>query len=509
MKGRSLHAVLLALPFAAGSALLGFGAAGAEGTRAAAAANVPVGRVSGADVMGVLADGSPAPVTVEQETLTFVIPDLSAENGGVNARVTASYTLKNNSGEDMTVSMYLPVGARSAPPAEGAYKVTADGVPLDENEVFLRYTYYGRENETYLCSPERLPQSDYSEEIGRETPVTVYTYAVTAPEGGKFTFTYDANPQKTLVISARDGAAGIKNGRGELYQNLQKGENTVIFYAIGEKPENVSAAAHCGEEALSCTGGVSSDGGTFGGLIDGLYEKAKSAESGLGGTDFYNAAVAMLTGAADRLSARLDETAVLENLMTWYAYELEIPANGTLVNTVEAPFLPAVPPEEDGRQGFTYLLSPGQHWESVEKVVFEIQTPLVLTGSTLDFEPYEGGYRYQKDGLPMGELSFSLARTAQGSTDPHLYGDEPTTLTTALIILGCVVGASAIAVGIVLIVKKRQERARRREEARMERGKAEEGKVDLDPFPAEDGEHREEPPAREDAEPRDGPNKEK
>ena len=69
---------------------------------------------------------------------------------------------------------------------------------------------------------------------------------------------------------------------------------------------------------------------------------------------------------------------------------------------------------------------------------------------------------------------------------PHcsfVVNSLPPTRTTALIILGVAVGVAVIAVVIVFCARARRKKEARAEEERLSRGKTEEGKIDLDPFP--------------------------
>ena len=57
------------------------------------------------------------------------------------------------------------------------------------------------------------------------------------------------------------------------------------------------------------------------------------------------------------------------------------------------------------------------------------------------------------------------------------------TLTAALIMLGVAVGAAVVVVVVVLCVHARTRKKMREEEEKLKRGRAENGKIDLDPFP--------------------------
>ena len=503
MKGR-LGAVLLALPVVTGGVLLGTGRTAAD---AASSYTFREG-VNGSDVV-VDYDGEECPVIVRNETLTFYIDDLpttQAEAEQSTSRVTASYELYNPTERDLTLTLYFPVGFKpnylSAPPQNVRYSVTAEGADgaASSPELTPRYTYYERNyfGMTFELDGE-LPRSERNEEtfFRPDTLVTKYTYTVTAPSDGKesytFTFGYDANPAKTQVFSAESGASGISNGWGEIYRSIDAGSTQeLVFYVIGKQlgdeavRAGVYSASGASAELLSEADDPVKETMTFETLVQGMYAKA-DALMGVGDFyhDFYNATVAMLSSDDIdlKLTSCLNAAAVLENLMLWYEYELSVPAQGSVTNTVTAPLLPDLPSQTNRKWRYGYLLSSGQRWADVEEVVINIQTPYYLDSSSLQFTRREGGYTYSKDGLPMGELSFSFTRTEVTTYDPAPYDDETPTRTTALIILGVAVGVAVIAVVIVFCARARRKKEERAEEERLSRGKTEEGKIDLDPFP--------------------------
>ena len=102
---------------------------------------------------------------------------------------------------------------------------------------------------------------------------------------------------------------------------------------------------------------------------------------------------------------------ISSQLMRWYVYELTLEPGQTLVNTVEAPMYPSINLRDDPAvYGYTYLLSPAQTWAEFGDLEIVINTPYYLTASTLEgFEKTETGYSLSLDGLPEGDLTFSLS----------------------------------------------------------------------------------------------------
>ena len=240
--------------------------------------------------------------------------------------------------------------------------------------------------------------------INGANPVENYI-SMTVPEDGSdlrtFIFRYDANPSRTQVFSAGSGVVGVNNGRGEVYRNVKTGQTQeIVIYAIGDVPKRVEAGVYSmsGANAQLIAGAHVGQPEKrridFSAFVQEMYADAGTSVSDL---DFYNATVAMLSADSDlRLTSRIDAAAVLENLMLWYEYEVTVPANGSIVNTVTAPLMPDIPSENTGKWSFDYLLSPGQRWADFRAITINIQTPFCLESSTLNFSKTQSGYTFSK-----------------------------------------------------------------------------------------------------------------
>lgn len=500
MKVRAWHALLAALPVAAGGVL------GAGTLRAAA-----YGERDGVNGSDIVADDAAdaACVILERETLTFYIDDLPASADAAKestSRVSAEYTLYNPTAEDLPLRLYLPVGSSPAyldGVSSARYTVTAEGEDL---RLTARHTYQERNyfGAAFDLDGER-PRDERRQDtfFGEEVSVTIYTYTVSVPAGGgdtrTFIFCYDANPRRTQIFSAENGALGVSNGSGELYMNVASGKTQqVVVYAVGDVPDGVSADVYsmAGAEARPVQGAEvalsSAESTTFGALVDGMYAALPQTTRGvLSSVDFYNAAVAMLEGGEQAgLTSRADATAVLENLMLWYEYELTLPAGARVTHTVTAPLYPDLPEEGGERWTYHYLLSPGQQWKDFGGIEIRVVTPYHIENGSLEFTADEGGFVYVKEGLPLGELVLTVTPSQTAPTDPDTYGDQPPTLVTALIILGVTVGIAAVVLAIVVLARRRANKRARAEEEKC-RGGTTEGKVDIDPFPELGGENGE------------------
>lgn len=498
MKGR-FGALLLALPLTAGGVSL-------SGQRTEASANSAPAYWSGAGGSGVVAvfDGGECPVEVRRETLTFRIPDLPlVDMDGYRSTVTAEYELYNPTSREIALTMFFPVGFRpsyyetyreSGSPLPGveAYSVTASSAGEEQAlDVDFRYTYADSDFRAGFNVTEQIPLDSYVESglYGRGMRVTRYSYTVTAPSEGTyytFCFLYDCNPRKTQVI-CESGVTGTLEGRGIAYAFLSAGETReVTFYAVGEQLTSDNL------ETRLCAGwGTTSElakGGTVSVLtetrqtFDEFVEEFRPVEQteygGVSEVDWYNAVVAMLLSGESGKLFLSDEVQLLDYLMLWCEYTLTVPARGTVKNTVSAPVYPGI---EGSLPNYTfdYLLSPAQYWSDFGSITIRIVTDYDLGSSSLPFIKTEEGYLYTKNSLPMGELSFSIARDASSGAQVPYDGEDSPVLLTALILLGVVVVCAAGVAVAAIVVHRRTKKLQARRQERLTRGRPQEGTIDL------------------------------
>ena len=105
----------------------------------------------------------------------------------------------------------------------------------------------------------------------------------------------------------------------------------------------------------------------------------------------------------------------VDDLLRWYEYEITIPAGETITNTVTAPMYPdANVRYEPPIYTYHYLLSPAKTWAEFGKLDIVVNTPYYMTesGGRFSFEKTETGYQVSYDGLPDGELEFTLSEDA-------------------------------------------------------------------------------------------------
>lgn len=496
MKNR-IGAMLLALPVTAGGLSLFAG-------RTEASANSAPAYWTGADGSGIVAvyDGGDCPIEVVHETLTFRIPDLplmSMEK--YDSRVTAEYELYNPTEQDVTLTLFLPVGFR--PDYYDVYQengvalsgadacsvtLTQDGKVRDADITF-RHTYSGNRGFRFDQSDLILPSDTLTDEgsYGQQA-VTRYSYTVTAPKDADsytFCFIYDCNPSKTWVICESGDTGTTNDGRRAAYAYLSAGETReVTFYAVGEQLSSSDI------QTKLCVGWGGYSEEAKGGWVSVLTEKTQNffdfveefrpdEENEYGGVsqlDWYNAVVAMLTSGESGALFLSDDPPLLDYLMLWCEYSLTVPAGGTLTNTVTTPLYlgieGAVP---DYNYTYDYFLA-AQYWADFGSITIRIETPYYLSYSMPLLTEENGAYVFTKNSLSMEELSFTIRQSINTFVPYDPYDTITPTIVTALILLGVVL---LIAVVIVIVAVHVQRRNRKFLAEQLGRGMAQEGHIDL------------------------------
>ncbi len=489
MNTRALGAVLLALPAtAAGITILG-------GRTVRASANSAPAYWAGVNGSGVVvaegqfSDGD-CPIEVAREDLTLKISQLPDPVSGDlgESSVTASYTFYNPTDDAVVMTLFFPVGY--APqyltdiPAEEAYAITLDGAAVSRRQ---RHTYhkdriYGG---TFSVGDELPCDERRTDAFFREsTPVTQYTYEVAAADETRyFTFTFEGNPSRSKVYIASDSEFDIRDGRGELYARVPSGEaQQIVLYVVGDPLDRYEAGVYASPGAF----GGQPDGEilsapeiertTFGALARALYDPACD----VGEIDWYNAFVAMLSDTAQAGSMRSEDLS--DYLMLWYEYDVTIPAHASVVNTVTAPLFPTIYGSSQPRYYFEYLLSPAQHWAGFGEIAIRVETPYYLTDSSLQFTAVDDAYTFERNGLPMGELTFTITEHEILNVPFSPYDVVGPVLRTALILLVLSVLGSAVFCIVFLSVRSRRKKLAARR-VQNGQGSAEEGKIDFDEFP--------------------------
>lgn len=130
--------------------------------------------------------------------------------------------------------------------------------------------------------------------------------------------------------------------------------------------------------------------------------------------------------------------------MRWYEYEISIGPGECIVNTVTAPIYPSINSDyEPPIYEYTYLLSPAQTWAEFGTLDIVVNTPYYMTVSGLEgFKWNNPGYELHLDGLPEGELTFTLC--AEQEPDAPYYARN---FPTEFLLIGV-----AVLVAIVVVI---------------------------------------------------------
>lgn len=410
-----------------------------------ASANSAMTYWNGTDASGAIITDENSPIVVEKENLIFDIssfPESSYEGetsfASYSASVTAEYTFYNSSDYTVTAKLLFPFGGI---PQYGIhwdynskdlisqsilnlYGVRVDGQQIEAN---LRHSYsdyfdqFELEKDLARLVDGYLEDTFYSPEL----PVTKYTYrifGISEDEEDMTTvlFLLNMDPDKTRVfLEQYSGMENLEEGiRVEANYRLggwrHEGGRTFDLYVIGEPLETMpewEAYSRRSEEGPKDSSFeiLSTETMTF--LEFTLLER--EAYSEVSESDWYNAYVYLLnmTYTGRGLVGTELGTGIGESFMRWYEYEITLEPGERIVNTVTAPIYPAIDVDSSPNiYIYTYLLSPAKTWTEFGSLDIVINTPYyLLDGSLEGFEETESGYTLSMEGLPDGELKFTLS----------------------------------------------------------------------------------------------------
>jgi len=396
---------------------------------------------------GIIITDETCPLVVESELLTFDVQEFPANHYrnkedylSYQGKVTAEYTFHNPADYEVTATLAFPFGnepdyaydhdpdteVRERNTDTGKYHITVDGEKISSQ---LRHTFSYRYGQFDLEKDLPRLADGYIEDgfYSPEMPVTKYIYEVTGVDKETYNtactaFIWTAASYKSRIFLENNNGYQIMPEGARLSSWTDEGEEKVI-YIIGDMPsspvewkiyENGACEKEIpGEVILKDTVNMTMKDFTL---------TCWNEETGVSESDWYNAVISQFNLRDDGkgilcLDTYLD---VSDDLMRWYRYDITLGPGETIVNTVTAPIYPAInanrkPPV----YGYTYLLSPASTWADFGKLDIVINTPHYMLDSSLKgFEKTENGYALSLDGLPEGELEFTLCeekRTSSGS----------------------------------------------------------------------------------------------
>ena len=446
-----------------------------------ASANSAQSDWEGTRANGAVVKEGECPLIVEQELLTFDIPEFPEthyqsreEFLAYNGNVSAEYTFYNPEDYSVTATLVFPFGkvpeygfqydTATLQPVYGAdtekYGVTVNG---EEVEKRLRHTYAADDFETERDMAKL--QDGYVEDpfYTPELPVTKYTYEAGGIDESRYDaasagFRLSGGGGKTKVYM--ETSSGYNRVGKELELSSWVSNGTLLeVYMIGEEPEELPQWYICENGAMEerIDGEITlidRSEMTFGEFVKMSYDP----ELPISETDWYNAVVYEMNlyerdfGFIDSFFDRLD---VSDTLMRWYEYEITVGPGERITNEVTAPLYPAVHGEAAPTYDYTYLLSPAQTWKEFHDLEIVIHTPFVMRECSLEGmekSETEETYTLKLDSLPAGELEFTLSE----SEEERLLMENGAEISWIWIAVAAVVILAAGAAAGYIISRKRR-----------------------------------------------------
>ena len=421
----------------------------------------------GISATGTMVTGVQSPIVVEHEKLTFDLQEFPLEHYSeegeyltYGGKVTAEYTFHNPADYDVTAKLAFPFGqtpdyAYGFFGADGEkYDILVDGEPIERN---VRHTLFYRGEEFELEKDLPKLMDGYMEDLfwNFDTPVTRYTWQISGIDEETykaarlgFTWSGDAAERKLMLMEQAGG--GSDDDSVSVTRWVDNGD-IIELYVFGEPlEESLEWFSENGAEDTPFVYTL-----TFMGEETGTYEDYVFSEweedSAVLRHDWYNAVTQNLKFCEWNygILGSFEYTGRMQadDFLRWYEYEITIPAGETIVNTVTAPIYPAMNVRyEPPVYMYTYLLSPATTWADFGELDIIVNTPYYMTesGGDFSFEKTETGYRTSLDGLPDGELEFTLSESAKPKAPMrHLNALE----------VECMAGVVAVA-GFVYLKRK-------------------------------------------------------
>lgn len=402
-------------------------------------ANSGIGYVEGVNNIGVVTEFEKCPVTVEKEILTFeintfpVLDDINFRSdewlADYSDRVTAEYIFHNPTEYDIKTRLYFPfnyINEYISHDSNGnfrlnrgtdKYNITVNGQTVEKK---IRFTYspgkFDADNEINELKDGYINHNFFKSDL----PVTKYIYRDSAygtDENLDRDFQLDwenIDDKSAILVPNASSWQSTGDRKGEFGINIY-GDKDIVVYIFGQQPENPPQVN--GYIANGLTASLNqTEKMTFEQFV--LEEFAVWDETtGISQQDWYNICTDYLVQRTDEDKMVTDINMIhfypYSNILCWYEYEVEIPAGESVTNTVTAPLFPLMNYEyEPYIYEYTYLLSPAKGWAKFDNIEININTPYhIIEINQEGFMKSESGYIYKYNGLPEGELVFSLSES--------------------------------------------------------------------------------------------------
>ena len=447
----------------------------------------------GVDMTGTVVKDENCPIEVENEQLTFDIKEFpkryyeeKADFINYNGKVTAKYTFYNPADYKVTAKLVFPFGYY---PEYGpdeydeknqVYKRIDDTAKFDikindkEIKKTLRHTLYYSENvfdvhkEMSMISDGFIKDDFYSPELS----VTKYVYEISGVDKKLYNRevaeieipAFDGKRRYCLEQSY--GFTTNDKGNTRIGVDAENGEE-VEFYVIGEPVKDLpkwkfyesssnESKEIKGEMQLKSTSKM-----TFKEFALTSYDKGGQILE----SDWYNIIVELYKQATVENSGAIfisvyDTGERLKSLLRWYEYEITLAPGEKITNTIEAPMYPTIDEEYDPDiYRYNYLLSPASTWAKFGNLNVDINTPFFMTENNQSgFTKTQKGYHFKSNGLPEGELRFSLSTVEKPERKSNLgtFYILGMLMFGLLQILPIILGVVAVVVLVVVWVRKRR-----------------------------------------------------
>lgn len=431
-----------------------------------ASANSAWNSFDGVDSVGAIVRDKNCPIVVDREDLTF---DIYKDDMGLfyeeyedpAGRVSAKYTFRNPTDITAKVGLIFPFGY--APKYESKYiqdnkkyySVTQDGTDITKR---IRNTYREQRTNHYeivqfkLNEDTKYLSDDYIEKEWLKKDTKVYKYVCHAKVGYDIPDTIEviwiADDDFKVMCDFSDGTSGEgKYGRwfDYVFANCDDNGDAFIYSTQELTPSMVMCKYR--EKTLPSIEFVEEV--TFYDAAMSIYDEDGDVEE----VDWYNAFVARYT----QSSRFVDLDFKTEFRFRWYDYTLEFAPYQTIVNDVVAPLYPNVTREYTPYVlKYTYLLSPAKTWASFGEFHLRINTDMYVKNVSVGkMKKHKGYYEYSCQGLPDGELTFSICKSPAPITSSAWWG---LVITGIVLAITSVIWIPIIAVIIVKVRKKRIEK---------------------------------------------------
>lgn len=423
-----------------------------------------------------------SPIVVESELLIFDIVSFPSEYitseeefKEFHSSVTAQYAFYNPSQYIVTAGLMFPFGSKPSY-AEGYYDEDYNFIPFDDTHLYditadgkvvertVRHTYidgdFNLENALEYFSDSYVKDEFYSPEL----TVTKYTFNVKGVDENKYRASRiawdvaEGRGDYRIYMPSQTGGQVTKDGDYRI--SVAMSNEPFDLYVFGEPLDILpdwklyeDGGCEDGEEIAGNVTLANTQSTTFEDYV--LTERNEN--STVSDIDWYNAYVAMINNDVHSMGQYpltfhpMNALNFEHDLMRWYEYELTFEPGQHLVNTVTAPMYPAIDKDYSPNiYEYTYLLSPAKTWSEFGELQIVISPYYYMTACNLDgFELGKDGYMLTLDGLPDGELTFTLSTSDSPVKQKYNPLANPVDL---IIIVSICVSVVVIAGGITAIV---------------------------------------------------------